>query len=121
MLSFVRLALVMVSVYSRKTLTKTEVGTRDWSIDVKSLTMRLFGKMWICGFRIWKAMECFKWGLISHPSRNMEDFVAVSDLNCAALAQVASLSMWPRSCFCGIWGKNMAAFCPCLKVCLRLS
>jgi hypothetical protein len=42
-------------------------------------------------------------------------------LNCAALAQVASLSMWPRSCFCGIWGKNMAAFCPCLKVCLRLS
>lgn len=46
-------------------------------------TMFLFGTMWI-----WKAMKCFEWGLISYPSsRNMEDFVAVSDLNCADLAQ----------------------------------
>ena len=34
MLSFIRLALVLVSVYSSKTLTKIEVGTRDWVIAV---------------------------------------------------------------------------------------
>ena len=36
---------------------------------------------------IYFAVECFKWGLMGHPSRNMEDFVAESDLNCADLAQ----------------------------------
>jgi hypothetical protein len=35
-------------------------------------------------FGIWKAMGCFKWGSMSHPNRNMEDFVAVSDLNCTS-------------------------------------
>jgi hypothetical protein len=33
---------------------------------------------------------CFMWDLMSHPSRNMEDFVAVNDLNCANLAQEVS-------------------------------
>jgi hypothetical protein len=51
--------------------------------------MLLFGRMWIWGLWIWKAMECFKWGLMSHSSRNMEDFVGISDLNCADLAQEA--------------------------------
>ena len=32
-------------------------------------------------------MECFKWGLMGHPSRNMEDFVTESDLNCEDLAR----------------------------------
>jgi hypothetical protein len=41
-LFFIRLALVMVSVHSSKTLTKTEVGTRDWGIAVIGLTMLLF-------------------------------------------------------------------------------
>jgi hypothetical protein len=31
-------------------------------------------------------MEYFKWGLMSYPSRNMEDFVAVRDFYCADLA-----------------------------------
>jgi hypothetical protein len=49
--------------------------------------MLLFGRMWNFGLRIWNSVECFKWGLIGHPSRNMEDFVAVSNLNCVDLAQ----------------------------------
>jgi hypothetical protein len=64
-------------------------------------------------------MECFKWGLMSHPSRNMENFVAESNLNCADLAHEVpkekNFSMWPRDCFCSILVKNVAAFCPCLK------
>jgi hypothetical protein len=45
MLFFIRLALVTVSVHSSKTLTKTEVGARDWGIAVIGLTILLFGKM----------------------------------------------------------------------------
>ena len=63
-------------------------------------------------------MECFKWGLMGHPSGNMEDFVAGSNLNCVDLAQEISkekyFSMWHKDCFCGILVKNVA-FCPCLK------
>ena len=68
----------MVSVHSSKTLTKTEIDTREWGIAVIGLTMLLFERMWIWGLWIWKVVECFKWGLI-HPSRNMEDSVPVSD------------------------------------------
>jgi hypothetical protein len=35
-----------------ETLTKTEVGTRDWGIAVIGLTMLLFGRMWISGLWI---------------------------------------------------------------------
>jgi hypothetical protein len=62
------------------------------------LNMLLFGRLWIWGLWIWKAMGCFKWYLMNHPNRNMEDFVAESNLNCADLAQVFSeedFSMWP--------------------------
>jgi hypothetical protein len=45
MLSFIRLALVMVSVYRSKTLNKTGVGTWDWGISLKGQTMLLFGRM----------------------------------------------------------------------------
>ena len=52
-------------------------------------------------------MECFKWGLMDHPSRNMEDFVSESDLKCADLAQEVSVeknfSMWHRDCFVVFW------------------
>jgi hypothetical protein len=57
--------------------------------------------------------------LMSHPRRNMEDFVAVSDLNCADLTQEVSMeknfSIWHRDRFCVILVKNLAAFCPYLK------
>ena len=62
MLFFIRVALAMVFVHSSKTLTKTQVGARDWGIAVIGLTMLLFGRMWILGLWIWKAMECFKEG-----------------------------------------------------------
>jgi hypothetical protein len=42
--------------------------------------MLLFRKIWIWGLWIWKAMGCFKWGLMGYPSWNMEDFVAEYDL-----------------------------------------
>jgi hypothetical protein len=113
MLFFIRFALVMVSVHSSRTPSKTEVGTRDWGIAVIGLTMLLFEIMWILELWIWKAVEC--WGLMSHPSRNMEEFVAGSNLNCVDLAQGISkkknFSMWHKDSFCGI----LATFCPCLK------
>jgi len=65
-------------------------------------------------------VKCFKWGLMSHPSRKMEVLVAVSDLSCADLVQEVSeenFNMWHRDWFFGILVKNVAAFCPCL--CLK--
>ena len=53
------------------------------------------------------------WDLVGHPSRNMEDFVTESDLNCADLAQevlVENFIIWPRDCFCDILVKNVATF-----------
>jgi hypothetical protein len=45
-------------------------------------------------------VECFKWGLMGHPSRKMEDFVAGSNLNCVDLAQEISkeknFRMWHK-------------------------
>jgi hypothetical protein len=85
---------------------------------VIGLTMLFFGRMWIWGLWTWKAVEYFKWGLMGYPSRNMEDFVIESNLNCADLAQeisVRNFKMWPTGMFCGILVKNVATFCPCLK------
>ena len=52
-------------------------------------------------------------------SRNMEDFVPGSNLNCLDLAQEISkeknFKMWHKDCFCGILVKNVATFYPCLK------
>ena len=49
----------------------------------------------------------------------MEDFVAMSDLNCTDLTQKVSVeknfSMWHRAYFCSILVKKVAVFCPCLK------
>ena len=77
--------------------------------------MLLFERMWILGLWIWKAGECFKWGLMGYPSRNKEDFVAGSNLNCDDLAQEISkknFRMWHKDCFCGILVKNVATFLP---------
>ena len=68
--------------------------------------MLLLRRMWIWGLCILKALERFKWGLMSFSGRNMEDFVAENDLNCAELAQevsVENFNMWPRDCFVVFW------------------
>ena len=39
MLSFIRVVLVMVSLQSNRTLTKTEVNIREWGIAVTGLAM----------------------------------------------------------------------------------
>ena len=52
-------------------------------------------------------------GLNGPSSRNMEEFVAESNLNCEDLAQEVSeenFSMQHRGCFCSILVKNVAAF-----------
>ena len=36
-------------------------------------------------------MECFKWGLMGYPRRNIEEFAAVNGLNCAGGAQEVSV------------------------------
>jgi hypothetical protein len=56
----------MMSVHSSKTLTKTEVSTRDWGIAMIGLTMLLFGGPWIWGLWIWKAVECFKYNIVGY-------------------------------------------------------
>ena len=69
------------------------------------LTMLLFRRIWILGLWVWKAVECFKWGLMGYLGRKMEDFVAKGVLTCAVLAQdvsVGNLRMWPRDCFCAV-------------------
>jgi hypothetical protein len=57
---FVRLALFMVSVYSSKTLTEAEVGTRDWGIAVIGLTCFYLKEcgFWDFGFGMqWNALN----------------------------------------------------------------
>jgi hypothetical protein len=86
MFSFIGVVVVMVSLHSNKTLRKTEVGTKDYGISVVSLTMVLFGEMWIWGFWIRKAVG-FKRCLIEHPTGNINDSGAEVDLNSGDLAQ----------------------------------
>jgi hypothetical protein len=70
--------------------------------------------------RLLKTVECFKWGLVGHTSRNMEDHCGTEgNFNCGGLAQQVSeeknFSMWHRDCSCDNLVKNIAAFCPCLN------
>jgi hypothetical protein len=81
MLSLIRIAVVMVSVHSSKTLRqKLGLGV-GYCCDRPdhAFVWRNVG--------LW-TLECFKWGLMGHSSRNMGDTGAEGDLNCADLAQV---------------------------------
>ena len=60
-------------------------------------------------------MKCFKHCLMGHPSRNMEDSVAKSDLICWGMSPEVSetdIYMWPMYCFFEMLVKNVATFCP---------
>ena len=58
MFSFIRAAVVMVSLHSYRN-PKTEVGTRDWGTAVIGLIVFLFGGMCTQGLCVRKAVECF--------------------------------------------------------------
>ena len=80
------------------------------------LTRLLFGGMWLLG--LWEAVEYFKWSLMGHPIRTMEDIGVEGDLNCVELvaqevSEEETVTMWPRDCFCDSLVKNVAAFCHC--------
>jgi hypothetical protein len=68
---------------------------------------------------IWKAVKCFKWGLMGHPSSIMENFVAGSNLNCVDLAQEFSkektFRMWDKECFLWYFGDECVATFSFLK------
>jgi hypothetical protein len=68
--------------------------------------MLIFREMWILGLCIWKSAECFKWGLVGHPSRDMEGFVAEGDLSYGKPGsrdfREKNFNVWPRDCFCDI-------------------
>ena len=46
MLSFIRMVLAVVFLYSSRTVTKTELGARDWHIGVTDLTVLFIGGIW---------------------------------------------------------------------------
>ena len=56
-----------------------------------------------CGLWTRKAVEYFKWGLMSYASRNMENRDVESNVDDEGRAQDVSeeknVSMWPRDCF----------------------
>jgi hypothetical protein len=48
---------------------------------VIGLSMFLLDECGFLGPRIWKAVRCFKWGLMGFSSRTMENISAEGDLN----------------------------------------
>jgi hypothetical protein len=64
--------------------------------------MFLFAGVLIWGFLIWKAIECFKWVLMGHPSRDMENIGAEGYLESGDHSY-------------DVLVKNIVAFCSCLK------
>lgn len=76
----------MMFSHGNKIVTKTELGTRDCSIAATDLTMLFVGGLCkTVGLCTRKTVGCFKWYLIGHSSRNMEDS-AENDLNCGGPA-----------------------------------
>ena len=60
-------------------------------------------------------MECFKWGLIGHPSRDMEDSSDEGDFNYVGLltpevSMEKNVSMWFTDYFCEEYGCVLPLF-----------
>ena len=58
----------------------TEIGTRDWGIVVIGLLFVEIGTT--LGLWVRKGVGHFKWDLMGHPTRSMEDSGSEGDLNC---------------------------------------
>ena len=83
--------MVTMSLHSNRTMTKTEVGTRDCSIAGIGFTMLLFGEIQnTLGLWTRKEMRYFKPDLMSNLSRSMEGSDVEGDLNCGGLNQEVS-------------------------------
>jgi hypothetical protein len=80
MFSFIRVTLVVVPLHSNDN-PKTEAGTMVWGIFVIDLIIPLSRKCGLLGLQIKKAVKCFKWGLMGHTNRKMEDIGTDSYLN----------------------------------------
>jgi len=99
-----RAALVMVSVRWHKTLltgkSVLEVGYCCFRPEHAFVWMNMD-----LGAFILKAVECFKWGSMGHPSRNMEEFCTESDVICWDLGHEVSMkyfNMCLRYCLCTV-------------------
>jgi hypothetical protein len=68
-----------------------------------------------------KAVECFKYRLMGHRNRSMEDSIPEGDLNWGGGALVKEFlegkyfNLFPSDQSCNILVKNMAAFCHYLR------
>jgi hypothetical protein len=70
-LSFIRAAIVIVSLHRNKTVPKKEVG---WGISLIGFTMLFVGGIWKSpGFRTRKIIGHLKCSLMGHSSRSMEN------------------------------------------------
>ena len=64
----------MQSLYRNRTITETELGTRNWDTALKGLTKLLFGELQIIwGLWIKTATECYKQSLMGHHSKSTKD------------------------------------------------
>ena len=81
--------------------------------------MLSFGRIWALGLWIRNAVGHFKWGLMGHPSRSIENH-GDGDLICGGLTQKISeknnFSILPKGGFCYILVKKVPDFFnPCQK------
>lgn len=72
----------MVSHHINRNVTKAEIDTNECAIAITSLTMLLFQGMQKT-MDLWtrEVVECCKWGLTGHPSRNLDDSHAESTVD----------------------------------------
>ena len=70
MLSFIRVAIIMVLFYSNRTLRQKLISVVSYCYDKPDHAAG--GKVWSLGLWVRKAVECFKWSLVNRPSRDME-------------------------------------------------
>jgi hypothetical protein len=84
---FVIVDLVMMSLHSNRTVTKTEVCTNDQGITVTSLTMLFLGGTWkYLGLWTKKVFGFFKQDVMGHPSWIRKN-AAEGGMNCDSLFQ----------------------------------